>query len=88
MSDNEDDNELHPKRVANKRQGFVAVGDKRLKKLQKLAWQAGWWPEQKKKGILWMAPNQVGQVMVHGSNSDHHAYDNLVGEFRKAGLDV
>jgi hypothetical protein len=78
---------LHPKRVAKDTQ-FVHVGDKRLKKLQKIAWEAGWWPETKRKGILWLAPDEVGQVMVHGSNSDHHAYDNLVAEFRKRGLDV
>lgn len=88
MSDTEEDTALHPKRVANENQSFIYVGDKAFKKLQKKAWDAGWWPEQKKKGILWMAPDEAGQVMIHGTSSDHHAYDNTVGEFRRNGLDT
>ncbi len=83
-----DDVPIHPKRRANPEQGFLYVGDKRLKKLQKLAWDANWWPERKKNGIMWLAPDQSGQVMLHGSASDHHAYDNALAEFRKAGLEV
>lgn len=79
---------MHPKRIANPDQGFIYVGDKQLRKLQKVAWEAGWWPDQKKKGILWMAPDGVGQVMLHGTSSDHHAYPNALAEFRKAGLDA
>ncbi len=79
---------LHPKRVENERQSFVFVGDKELKRLQQAAWKAGWWPEQKKSGILWLAPDGVGQVLLHGSASDHHAYKNARGLFHKAGLAV
>jgi hypothetical protein len=57
-----------------------------LKKLQKKAWNAGWWPAKKKNGILWLAPGGSGHVMLHGSSSDHHAYDNALAEFRNAGL--
>lgn len=78
----------HPKRIANPDQGFIYVGDKELKKLQKRAWEAGWWPAEKKAGIMWLAPDAVGQVMLHGSSSDHHAYANAVAAFRAAGLDV
>jgi len=60
----------------------------RLKKLQRRAWDAGWWPERKKKGILWLAPDEGGQVMLHGSASDHRAYDNAVALFRSAGLET
>jgi len=77
-----------PQRVENERQSFVFVGDKELKRLQQAAWKAGWWPEQKKSGILWLAPDGVGQVLLHGSASDHHAYKNARGLFRKAGLAV
>lgn len=88
MQEREDD-KLHPKRRANPDKKFVYAGDKRLKKLQKLAWKAGWWPEEKKSGnILWQSPDESGQVMVHGSSSDHHAHDNLLSEFRKRGLDA
>lgn len=78
----------HPKRLANPEQPFIHVGDKDLKKLQRLAWEAGWWPARRKKGILWQAPDEVGQVLLHGSASDHHAYRNALQEFRKAGLDA
>lgn len=83
-----DDDEMHPKRKANPAQGFTFVGDKQLKKLQKEAWNAGWWAEPKKSGIMWLAPDGVGQVMLHDSSSDHHAFDNALAEFRKAGLQV
>lgn len=83
----QDDSPTHPKREAHPDQQFIYAGDKRLKKLQKSAWDAGWWPEKKKNGIMWFAPAS-GHVMVHGSNSDHHAFENLRSEFRKAGLDV
>lgn len=50
---------LHPKRVENEHQAFIFVGDKELKRLQQAAWKAGWWPEQTKSGILWLAPDGV-----------------------------
>lgn len=78
----------HPKRIASPGQGFVYVGDKQLKKLQKTAWDAGWWPAEKKSGIMWLAPDGTGQVMLHATTSDHHAYANALSEFRKAGLDA
>jgi hypothetical protein len=78
----------HPRRIANPKQQFVYVGDKQLKKLQKVAWDAGRWPEQKKGGIMWLAPDGSGHVMLHGTASDHRAFDNAVGEFRRAGLSV
>jgi len=79
---------VHPKRRTNPQQAFIWAGDKELKKLQKAAWNAGWWPQAKKSGILWLADDQRGQVMVHGTSSDHHAYDNVLALFRAAGLDV
>lgn len=60
----------HPKRIASPGQGFVYVGDKQLKKLQKTAWDAGWWPAEKKSGIMWLAPDGTGQVMLHATTSD------------------
>lgn len=78
----------HPKRLEHPEQALITVGGKRLKKLQRVAWKAGWWPAKKKSGILWMAPDGVGQVMLHGSDSDHHAFDNAVAQFRAAGLTV
>lgn len=83
-----DEMPVHPKRVASRTQQFISVGDKDLRKLQKAAWDAGWWPESKKRGIMWLAPDCVRHVMVHGSNSEHHAYANLLAEFRSAGLQV
>jgi hypothetical protein len=80
--------QMHPKRIANPSRPFSSVGDKQLKKIQKAAWDAGWWPEQKKRGLLWLAPDEVGQVILHGSASDRHALANALSEFRKAGLDV
>ena len=88
MTASEDDPPLHPKRIANPDQQFFHVGDKQMKKLQQKAWDAGWWPQKTKKGILWLAPDGVGQVLLHGSSSDHHAYANSLGAFRRAGLDV
>lgn len=79
---------MHPKRIAEPDQGFIYVGDKELKKLQKIAWEAGWWPAPKKKGILWQAPDRVGQVMLHATSSDHRAYNNALAAFRDAGLDA
>lgn len=79
---------MHPRRIAEPNQGFIYVGDKNLKKLQKCAWEAGWWPAQKKSGILWLAPDGVGQVMLHGTASDHRTHANARALFRDAGLDV
>jgi hypothetical protein len=79
---------MHPKRIANPRQDFIFVGGKELKKIQKAAWNAGWWPERKKNGVLWFASDGAGQVMLHSSASDRHALANAVSEFRKAGLDI
>jgi hypothetical protein len=84
----DDEIRIHPKRKAHPEQKFIFVGDKKLKKLQKAAWDAQWWPETKKNGLMWLAPDGAGQVMLHGTSSDHHAYDNALGEFRRAGLDV
>jgi hypothetical protein len=83
-----DDEPIHPKRKRHRDQQFIHAGDKKLKKLQKAAWDAGWWPERKKMGIMWFEPSGSGHVMVHGSSSDHHALANLTSEFRKAGLNV
>lgn len=84
----EDEEPKHRKRVDNPDAQFIYVGDKQLKKLQKRAWDTGWWPEKKKSGIMWFAPEGGGHVMAHGSASDHRAYANLLSEFRKAGLDI
>jgi hypothetical protein len=89
MTTTEDDVEhQHPKRIANPQQKFIWVGDKKLKDLQKIAWDAGWWPKEMKSGIMWLAPDEVGQVAIHGSNSDRRAINNLTSEFRKAGLKI
>lgn len=37
---------------------------------------------------MWLAPDGTGQVMLHATTSDHHAYANALAEFRKAGLDA
>jgi hypothetical protein len=58
------DDKRHAKRLAKPEQPFIFAGDKRLKKIQKQAWDAGWWPERKKSGILWQAPDVPGQVLV------------------------
>jgi hypothetical protein len=79
---------IHPKRKAHPEQQFSHVGDKKLKELQKAAWDAGWWPEKKKNGLMWLAPDGTGQVMLHATSSDHHAFANARNEFRKAGLDL
>lgn len=76
----------HPKRLANPKATFVHAGDKRLKKIQKAAWDAGWWPAEKKSGIMWQSPDGRHQVMLHRTDSDHRAYDNAVAQFRAAGL--
>jgi hypothetical protein len=65
----EGDDPIHPKRAANPAQPPIYVGDQKLKKLQRTAWEAGWWPEPKKNGIMWLAPDGSGQAMLHGSSS-------------------
>ena len=80
--------EWHQKRRDDPNPQFIYVGGKDLKKLQKVAWDAGWWPKRTKSGIMWFAPNGEDHVTLHGSSSDHHAHANALGEFRKAGLDV
>lgn len=85
---NPNDADEHPNRRADRNQPFIYVGDKDLKKLQKRAWDAGWWPKQKKNGIMWLAPDGVGHVTLHNTQSDHRAHDNAVSLFRNAGLDV
>jgi hypothetical protein len=88
MKGEDEEKPMHPKRLRDPDMRFDAVGDKALKKVQKKAWEAGWYPKRRKNGILWQAPDEVGQVMLHGTASDNHAYANAVSEFRKAGLDV
>jgi hypothetical protein len=88
MTPDYDDVEKHPKRVADLDQRFIWVGNKDMKKLQRAAWDAWWWPKRTKSGIIWFAPTGVGQVTVHGTASDHHAYANALSEFRKAGLKI
>jgi hypothetical protein len=80
--------EQHPKRIENRDQKFISVGDKDLKKLQRKAWDAGWWPAAKKSGILWQAPDKIGQAMVHATANGPRAFNNIRGIFREAGLDV
>lgn len=63
----------HPKRTANPQAQFISVGDKRLRAVQKAAWKAGWWPAEKKSGVMWQAPDEEEQVMLHGTDSDHRA---------------
>ena len=80
---------MHPKRTANKTAQFVWVGDKELKKLQRKAWDAGWWPERKTNGMLWQHPTDItASVMLHGTCTDHHAFANARSRFKKRGLDV
>jgi hypothetical protein len=78
----------HPKRLARPDKAFVYVGDKRVKRLQRQAWEAGWWPEEKRDGILWQSPDQRFQVMIHRTGSDRRAFDNVAARFRRFGLDV
>lgn len=78
----------HPLRNDNPNHQFDYVGDKDLKKLQKKAWDAGWWPKRKKSGIMWLAPDGVGHVTLHNTSSDNHAYDNACSQFKAAGLKV
>ena len=82
------DHEWHPKRRENPNQQFIHVGDKNLRKVQKAAWSAGRWPARKKSGIMWLAPDEVGQVMLHDTDSDYRALANALAAFRKAGLNV
>jgi hypothetical protein len=88
VPDNPPDTPKHPKRLEDPDKAFVHVGDKRLKKLQKQAWEAGWWPEEKRDGIMWQSPDRRFQVMIHRSDSDHRAFDNAAALFRRFGLDV
>ena len=57
----DDEIPIHPKRRAHPNQQFICVGDKSLKKLQKAAWDANWWPERKKNGLMWLAPDGSGK---------------------------
>jgi len=59
-----------------------------LKKVQRVAWDAWWWPDRKKSGIMWLAPDEDGHVMLHGTSRGSRAYENAVAQFRRAGLDI
>lgn len=80
--------ELHPERGGPRDKGFIYVGKKDLKKVQKAAWDAGWFPVRKKNGIMWQHPTNGKHVTLHGTSSDHHAYANAVARFRDAGLEI
>jgi IS4 transposase len=77
---------VHPQRLANPDARSFAVGDKRYRQLQRRAWDAGWWPVRTKKGVAWLAPDGVAQVVLHNTPSDRRAYDNVEARFRAAGL--
>jgi hypothetical protein len=83
-----DDIPIHPKRLANPDQTFIWAGDKDRKALQRKAWDANWWPERKKKGVMWFSPDLASHVMVHETDSDYRAAANSRRDFRLAGLDV
>ena len=88
VQDKPPDAAKHPKRVTHPEQPFIYVGDKDLKKIQRAAWDAGWWPERKKSGIMWRAPNDAGHVMLHGTSRGGRAFENALAQFRRAGLDI
>lgn len=88
VQDNPPDTPKHPKRLKDPNKAFAYVGDKRLKKLQKQAWEAGWWPDEKRDGIMWQSPDRRFQVMIHRTDSDRRAFDNAAALFRRFGLEV
>lgn len=88
MQPTDEDPVQHPRRLEYPDQGFVWIGDKDLKKLQKKAWDAGWWPQQKKNAIAWLAPIGGDSVLLHGTSTDHRAYKNARALFKKHGLNV
>ena len=47
--------------------------------------EQGWSISDTKKGVMLLAPDGVGKVTMHATNSDHRALKNLVSIMRRHG---
>lgn len=56
--------------------------------MQEAAWAVGWAYRRKKSGMMWLSPDGVHQVLLHGTDSDHRAIKNAAAQFKRAGLDL
>lgn len=62
--------------------------NKDLKNLVKSLEDQGWTTRDTRKGLYLLAPDGVGAVLVHYTNSDHRAWKNTLAEIRRAGGSV
>lgn len=56
------------------------------KKVLQEAERQGFTPRPVKKGVMYLAPDGRGMVTVHKTPSDHRDLDNMIAQFRRAGL--
>ena len=56
------------------------------KRLLQEATEQGWTVIETKKGVMLLAPDGVGKVVMHGTNSDRRALRNLVSIMKRHGF--
>lgn len=81
---------MHPKRIANPDATCPRAKDKDIRPLVQAAWDAGWWCELKRSNYIQCWPPD-GRKPVTVPSTPHkkgRRFDNLRGEFRRAGLNV
>jgi hypothetical protein len=64
----------------------MASVQKDFKKVVREAERQGWRTKKIKMGLQLLAPDGVNIVTVHGTPSDHHALDNMIGDMRPYGF--
>lgn len=50
------------------------------------AQRQGFRPKALRSGSMWLAPDGTSKITVHRTPSDARAFDNMVAEFRRAGM--
>jgi len=76
----------HPRRVAAPNAKRPKHPNKEWDELVKLAWNASWWCERRKKYIYCYSPNLEDIVKVPMTPSDWRTIRNKKRDFRAAGL--
>lgn len=60
--------------------------DKNVKRFLAEAEEQGFRLRVLKSGVMYLAPDGISKITVHRTPSDSRSFNNMVGEFRRAGM--
>lgn len=60
--------------------------DKNVRRFLAEVQRQGFRPRALRSGSMWLAPNGTSKVTVHRTPSDARSFDNMVAQFRRAGM--